>query len=446
MIAIYALYRLLWRPAILAFYVIFAGITLLALWIMGAKLDILSEPGRLILVTMALPSIAGIAVGQSVGELQHTPISWSLPRLSRLLSSSVCITGIGLAALTTWAYYWMGGFAPAIPILASCFLWYSLAFPFGTYEFVDARSLRYRKSSVFYFAILIFVFGILSTNRITDLYVAQPALFTLVTPFVAILYLRRSFATKVARGKSLVSMPLFHRFTFGPYQTARMAARRDSRQRWNRAAPLTGLDDWVRAAVYENYGTVRIGWFGWTLLYSVGMLVALAIIYRVFGHSHVHGVVGASLGLGLVMLQQSLYVQKGQLYPLSRPQLARLAFWSALIYNALFCGSWILGYFLLEGLTGIFAGTDLVRPVLLMFICNPVIQWVRFRNEDFKVSSYVILALFLIGYSVLCTTWLEFGCCISFAYEASAVAGLILLSQYLFRCKFRRHFNSGDLV
>lgn len=443
---IYALFRLLWRPFILAFYVIFAGLIVGLLWAAGTKLPSLSEPGRLILLTMALPSIAGVFVGQSVGEIQHTPLSWSLPRLRRLLFSSVCITGIGLAALTTWAYHWMGGFAPAIPILASVFLWYSLAFIIGTYEFVDARSLRYRKSAVSYVAILIVVFGILSINRITDYYIAQPAICTLVMLTTAILYLKRSFAVNVPRGKPIVSMPLFHRFTFGPYRTARLVARRDSSQSWKRVTPLTGLVDWIRAGVYENYGTFRIGWLAWAFLYSVSLLVALAIIYWVFGHSHVHGVVGASVGLGLVMLQQSLYVQKGQLYPLSRPQLARLAFWSSLLHNALFCGSWILGFLLLEGLTGIFAGHDLVRPVLLMFICNPVIQWVRFRNEDFKVSSYVILALLLIGYTIPSTIWLEFGCCISFAYEAAAVAGLILLSQYLFRCKIRQHFKFGDLV
>lgn len=443
---IYALYRLLWRPAILGFYLIFAGLILGLLWASGTKLPGLSEPGRLILITMALPSIAGVFVGQSVGELQHTPLSWLLPRMRWRLVSSVCITGIGLAALTTWAYDWSGGTAPGLPILASCFLWYSLAFTIGTYEFVDARTLRYRSSVVMYFTILILGLGVLSINKITDYYITQPVLCTLVLLTAAILYLKRTSAVGVTRDKSLVSMPVFHRYTFGPHQTARMTARRDSRRKWNRAAPLTGLVDWIRAGVFENYGTVRIGWFGWTLLYSVGMLVALAIIYRVFGHSRVHGVVGASLGLGLVMLQQSLYVQRGQLYPLSRPQLARLAFWSALLHNALFCGSWILGYFLLDGLTGIFAGTDLVRPVLLMFICNPVIQWVRFRNEDFKISSYVILALLLIGYTILSTIWLEFGCCISFAYEAAAFAGLILLSQYLFRCKIRQHFKFGDLV
>ena len=74
----YALYRLLWRPMILTFYLIFAGLIVGLLWAAGTKLPSLSEPGRLILITMALPSIAGVFVGQSVGEIQHTPLSWSI--------------------------------------------------------------------------------------------------------------------------------------------------------------------------------------------------------------------------------------------------------------------------------------------------------------------------------------------------------------------------------
>ncbi len=61
----------------------------------------------------------------------------------------------------------------------------------------------------------------------------------------------------VARGKSLVSMPVYHRFTFGPYETAKLAARRNSTRRWKLTAPLTGLIDWIRAGEYENYGAVR---------------------------------------------------------------------------------------------------------------------------------------------------------------------------------------------
>lgn len=106
----------------------------------------------------------------------------------------------------------------------------------------------------------------------------------------------------------------------------------------------------------------------------------------------------------------------------------------------------LLTFLLLDGLTGIFAGLDLARPLVLMFICNPVIQWVRFRNQQFKVSSYVILAVFIIGYSIMIAIWLESGPSISFSYEAATVASLILLSQALFRYKVNRYFKTGDLV
>lgn len=440
---IYALYRLLWRPLILAFYLIFAGLIVGLLWAAGTKLPGLSEPGRLILITMALPSIAGVYVGQSVGEIQHTPLSWLLPRLRRLLFSSVCITGVAVSALTAWAYHWMGGFAPATPILASCFLWYSLAFTIGTYEFVNARTLRYRSSVVMYITILILGLGVLSINKITDYYIAQPVLCTLVTLIVAILYLKRTSAVGVTRDKSLVSMPVFHRYTFGPHQTARMAARRDSRRKWNRAAPLTGVVDWIRAGEYENYGIARAGWLGSAFLYSTVILATVAVLIQLFGHAEA---VIIPITLGLWMLQVSLYVKTGWLYPLSRLELARLTYWCSLLHNALHCGMMLLTFLLLDGLTGIFAGLELARPLVLMFICNPVIQWVRFRNEQFKVLSYVILAVFIICYSILITIWLELGPNISFVYEAATVASLILLSQVLFRYKIRQHFKFGDLA
>lgn len=44
------------------------------------------------------------------------------------------------------------------------------------------------------------------------------------------------------------------------------------------------------------------------------------------------------------------------------------------------------------------------------------------------------------------TIWLELGPGIPFAYECAAVAGLILLSQFLFRYKVNRYFKTGDLV
>ena len=443
---LYALYRLLWRPVIIVFYALFTGLILLVLWAAGTKLPSLSEPGRLILLTMALPSIAGFFVGQSVGEIQHTPHSWSLPRIRRQLISSVFFTGAVISVLTGWAYDWLGGSAPTIPILASCFLWYSLVFTIGTYEFIDARSFRIRKSAVLYITILILVFSVLSINRIADLYTSQPALCALVTLIGALLYLIHSFGVNAARGKSQVSMPVFHQFTFGPYQSAKLAGRRDSGRRWKRAAPLTGLVDWVRAGEYENYGTVRVGWVGSVFLHSVVMLALVAVIVRIFGQYQVHGFVAVSVSLGILMIQQALYLQKSWLYPLSRQELARLAYWSCLLHSTLHFGILLLAFLLLEGLTGIFAGLDLARPLLLMFICITVIQWVRLRNVQFKVSSYVFLALFVIGYSILITIWLYLDPRIDFTYEAAAVTGLVILSQGLFRYKIQRYFKTGDLV
>ncbi len=449
MMGLYALYRLLWRPGFIALYVFLAGILLSVVASLDRAFPSLPFSGRLILLTVAIPSLAGVFVGQSVGEIQHTPLSWSLPRIRWRLVSSVGFTGAVISVLTTCAYDWLGGSAPTIPILASCFLWFSLAFTTGTYEFIDVRSLRFQKSAVWFIKnlkISIFVFGVLSINRITDVYMARPALCALVAFIGAFYYLRRSFGVNAARGKSLVSMPVFHRFTFGPYQSAGLAGRRVSRRKWKRPAPLTGLIDWIRAGEYENFGTVRIGWLGSTFLCSVGILIVGAVMDRFMGQDHVFDIVFPMVSLGTSMMLTSLYVQKRWLYPLSRAQLARLAYWCSLLHNALYCGIMLLAFFLLKGLTDVFEEIDLARPIVLMFICNPVIQWMRFRNVKLKVSSYVILALFVIGYSILGPIWLNVGPSVYFIYEAATVAGLILLSQCLFRYKIEMYFKTGDLV
>ncbi len=441
----YALYRLLWRPAIIALYVFLCGIIVLVVSSLDRAFPSLSGPGRLILLTMTLPSLAGFFVGQSVGEIQHTPLSWSLPRIRWRLVSSVCLTGAVIAVVTTCAYDWFGGTAPTIPILASCFLWYSLVFTIGTYEFIDARSIRIRKSAVLSITILILVFGVLSINRIADLYTSQPALCALVTLIGALLYLIHSFGVNAVRGKSLVSMPVFHRFTFGPYQTAKLAGRRDSRRRWKLTAPLTGPIDWILAGEYENFGRTRVGWLGVAVLNSSTVAVAAAGFVWILGEEQtLSTVVTVNLAFGMYFL--SLYLQKGWLYPLSRVQLAGLTYWSSLLHNGFHCGIMFLGICVLDALTGILTEIDFARPILLMFVCNPVIQWVRLRHVQLKVSSYVILAFFLIGYSILNPIWLDWGPDISFAYEVAAIAGLVLLSQSLFRYKIEMYFEKGDLV
>lgn len=446
MMGFYSLYRLLWRPVLLALYVLLAGIFLLVASFPDREFLFLIQSGRLNLIMMGLPAIAGLFVGQSVGEIQHTPLPWTLPGLRGRLHSAVYLTGIGAAGLTTGIYDWLGGSAPLIPILTSCFLWYSLAFTAGSYEFIDARSLQIRKSADLFIAILIVIAGVASVNRIAHLYTAQPVLSAVVTLIGGIFYLRRSFSVKSGREKSSVPMPVFHGFTPGPYARAKWAERWNFMQKWNRAAPLTGLGDWVRAGEYENYGTARIGRLAHAILYSVVMLVVVAVMAWLFEQDSVVEVVLIPISMGLVNLQLSLYLKKGWVYPLSRPQLARLAYWSSLIHNAFYCGPLILGFLLLEGLAGIFAGIDLARPALFMFMCNPVIQWVRFRNEQFKVSSYVILALLLIGYSILIPIWIDLGPRAFIGYEVGAVIALILVSQFLFRYKIEKYFRTADLV
>lgn len=105
-----------------------------------------------------------------------------------------------------------------------------------------------------------------------------------------------------------------------------------------------------------------------------------------------------------------------------------------------------MAFLVLDGLAGIYAGLDLARPIVLIFICIPVIQWVRLRYRYDQLWSYVVMALFVIGYSSLIPIWIDLGPRAFIGYEVGAVIALILLSQFLFRCKIERYYQTADLV
>ncbi len=458
-----ALFRLIWRQVTIL-HVLSLGLAfvLVLLLYKDEPFPGAPRPGRLNFFTLLFSALVGDYLGQGVCGLQHTLFSWTLPNLRRRLFFSLLFVGIVTAFIVTWVYKWFDGPAPWLPIFTSVLLWYSMGLAFGMNQ---VRGIP-RPHILLYGALALLVAAGFSINRIADLYGTQTLLCVLLTTLGASLYLHRIFDINAARGNSLVSIKEM------------MAWKGISRRKWQHTGPITGLFNWIRAGEYENFGSTRGGWPAVAVgLSGVAVLIVTAMAYykgyergsHEMGIQFIYHTIFDSssfkknmtvlvsafpvLCAGAYSIIGSLFPQnKGWLYPLSRTQLARLAYWSSLLYNAVFCGILLLAFFLIQSLVGLYAGydahfksiPDCIRPVTLIFIATPLIQWLRLYVQS-AVWLFVFLLLWL-GVGVLGAIWLEAAPDISDLYEVAAGAGLILLSQCLFRYKVETYFRRGDLV
>ena len=448
----YALFRLFWRSASILFVFWLAIVLGMVLFLYkGGPFPGVPRPGRVNLFTLIFSACAGSLVALNVVELQHKLLSWTLPNLRRQLFSSVLFVGIITAFLVTWVYSWLDGPAPWLPIFTSVLLWYSMGIAFQSGSVV--------------FPLLVLVLAGFFINRIADLYSTQPLLCVLLTVVGASLCLYRILDVNAARKKPLVPMKEV------------MGLNSIYRRKWQHTGPITGLFNWIRAGEYENFGFIRGGWPAVAVgLSGIAVLIVTAgAYYQGYERgSHEMGIqfmyhtifdpsafkkntplvvsIFPALLAGAHSIIGSLFLREGWLYPLSRAQLAKLAYWSSLLYNAVFCGILLLTFYFVGSLIGLYAGydahfksiPDFIRPLSLIFIFTPVMQWLRLG----VYPVWVIFAFLLLpfGVGVLGAIWLEAAPDISDLYEVAAGAGLILLSQCLFRYKVETYFRRGDLV
>jgi len=147
----------------------------------------------------------------------------------------------------------------------------------------------------------------------------------------------------------------------------------------------------------------------------------------------------------------SLFLHKGWLYPLSRNQLAKLAYLSSLLYNAGICGIMLVTVLILERLEEPDNWFGFRRPLALVFVFNPVFQWMRLRHGLFFTQIPSVLVLYLsciLGVFGFGLGWFWFGLDrdISVVHEVVVCVALILLSQGLFRYKIEKYYQTSDLV
>lgn len=423
-------------------------------------------PSRLNFLSFLFAAVVGQDLGQGVRGIQHTLISWTLPNLRRRLLFSLLLAGIATAFIVTWAYRSLEGPGPTLPIFTSALLWYSMGVTVGRGQVPDFSTLGVRASRVSIFTLTLLIVAGFSINRIVDYYGTQTLLCVLLTMLGATLFLLRNIAVNPARRDSMVSIKEL------------TAPKGKSRRQWKLKGPITGLLSWIRAGEYENLGLVRGGWPAVTVgISAIAVLCVISMAYymgykresheigilyiyqAVFEPSSIRNMtvlvsIFPAMFICFHFMLGSLVLKGNLLYPLSRNELARLAYWGSFLHTTVFCGITLLVFYLVGCLAWLYADYEtpfkfipgFIRPLTLMYLFSPFLSWIHLRFGPGSISIVILWFLFAFGGGILGGTWLEMGTGFSIIQEITACAALILLSQGLFRYKVERYFRTADLA
>ena len=369
MMGLYALFRLLWRPVSIGLLFFLGIIAALFLLVYTPDPHVHPHPppppGRLNVFTLVFSGTVGFFLGSVVFELQNTLLSWTLPNLRRQLLSSLLLVGIIAGIIVTWLYKSFDGPAHWVPVFTAGLLWYSMGLALLTLRSLDVAIGNIRLCGAGTFTLFLLVAGGFVINRISDLYDAQPVLCVVLTMIGVSIYLYRILGVKSFRKNPLVSIQEM------------IVSKGNPTRIWNRVAPLTRLFDWIRAGEFENLGFNRGGWPATAVVQSCIVVVGGAAIDFLMD--------GISLAFFVTYVFSSsltacLFLQKGWHYPLSRTQMARLAFCSSFLSNAVSCGILLLTFLSYEVLIGRYAGFDFYRSITLAFVFAPSCHWTRMRH------------------------------------------------------------------
>ena len=286
--------------------------------------------------------------------------------------------------IQTWTYISAGGTAPWLPIFSSGLLWYGVGLFLGMNPILATMFRDIRRYGFVVFIWILMFAAMFTIDRIVELYNIQPVLCVLLALLGASLCLYRYFDVNVARENALGSV------------THTQGLKAESRRQWRRMGPFTGLFNWIRAGEYENFGFRRVGWparaaflpgiavlgFAACVILLTDDLPGNVMRRQSLGFQRVANMfltVGPAIYAVAYSINESLFLQKGWLYPQSRTQFARLAYWSGLLYGAVFFWIMLLAFLVRENLMPQYAGYDYIRPLTLILISIPFFQWLRVR-------------------------------------------------------------------
>ena len=164
----------------------------------------------------------------------------------------------------------------------------------------------------------------------------------------------------------------------------------------------------------------------------------------------------------------SISLRRGWLYPLSRTRLAEVAYWGGLMQSAASIALAAMVYCLLAMLSLSLAGQkfsfdfvpSFVLALALAFILMPAAQWMglkhlpqlTFAQKRFRLAKHALLwpymgtaILFALAVGALLVLW-RLWIPATLFQGIVILAGLAVISQWIYRRAVKAHFAHGDLV
>ena len=497
---LYALFRLVWRPAKMRTPIGIANIA--AFSVLAYLIGIVINTGHRERAdgadaALLFAAFVGLLIGQAVGELEQCSFSWTLPGLHRRLAPAVVLTGVVVALAGVGFHIRVGGsYGPAIFGLAA--LGFSLGLAAATPYVLGDPSARFGAFTLLPpAAIVLTVFFI---DRIAALCQAYPIGWFIVGVTAAALHLWRRFDPVAAKARLSLADSSSEPFSAGPS--------------WDRPYLGTSTATWIRAGVHENFGMKRlqllrvitfhalagpilIGAMVWSLgagsetskleldqvLYWLvfvppGHATPLVSLESALAEPSLPAIVYwcGALGFGFLVasftfepaVTLAISLRRGWLYPLSRTRLAEVAYWGGLMQSAASIALMVIVYCLLAMWSLSIAGQQFsfefvpsfVLALALAFVLMPAAQWMGLKHlpqlkaaqKSFRLAKHALhvpflgpVVLFALAVGTLLVLW-RLWIPATLLQGLVILAGLAVISQWIYRRAVKSHFAHGDLV
>ena len=471
------------------------------LWIGAAVLTslafillVLGQPDELLtpyinvafLAALGYPMACGWLGGAIIQEFQHCTCAWALPAVNRRLASGYLMTGFAIAVLIailvsqsrsnnlgfitllvlTMVGYCLGGtlFDPLRPWMGSVSLVVALLIVARSRHLSDLLA-TYQGEAI----IVSMILGALSLSRLFSRSILRHRPFNPTSPFPGSFSVERSAEferEKLAREK--------------PRTTGWKSGYLDART-WS----------WVRAAIYESYGSV-----GWKSLIKIpGRLWALGLVFAIhawanrgslsFGqalgrtmhdallqsphvpplvergeHSPLVILIVGAIGVALVLSGPSCLLRTSLAYPISRRLHAAVAFRGGLVDITVFSIGLSVVLALLGVVCGWLVGYDIrfdyipffLRPVAVTAVLMPLALWgnlhllaAKRRREENTVVAVVFAIIGFVA-AVWIGTALVPRVFPSSAVGAGVLAAVLVGSLLIYRSKLYEYFSKADVA
>ena len=511
---LYALFRLVWRPAKMRTPIGIANIA--AFLVLAHLIGIVINTGHRqradgAHAALLFAAFVGLLIGQAVGELEQCSFSWTLPGLHRKLAPAVVLTGIVVALAGVGFHIKVGG-SYGLAIFGLAALGFSVGLAAATPYVLGDPSARFGAFTLLPPAAI--VLTVIFIDRIATLCQAHPIPWFFVGVTGAALYLWRRFDPVAAKARLSPADSSSEPFSS---RARPVAPARSAGPSWDRPYLGTSTANWIRAGVHENFGVKRlqllrvitfhalagpilIGAMAWSL--GTGALVPETsklefdqiLYWLVFvPPGHATPLVSPQSALDDPSLPAIVYwlgalcfgflvasftfepaailsssLRRGWLYPLSRTRLAEVAYWGGLMQSAASIALPAVVYCLLAMLSLSLAGQQFgfdyvpsfVLALALAFVLMPAAQWMglkhlpqlTFAQKRFRMAKHALLLpflgtaiLFALAVGTLLVLW-RLWISATLFQGLIILAGLAVISQWIYRRAVKAHFARGDLA